>query len=272
MFLRYAFIVLASILAANALAAPATSCPPLGALPGYLDAEPSDDLRAFNTFDFMTPSENDTSAVTGVSGRYCAQSLNIAEGVQPMSDLEIQSNYRSLLDALGATYFVKEENRTVAKVVKDGKETWIDAYSGEHWIETRVVQRTPHVFSLTTPGASDHAAFGHMPGYTVDNPERRNFAQHEFYLRDGEDTASVNIQGKFHFGSYYIAEGAPLASDADILENHRSVIKKLGGEILLAESNRTTGRYPGADGAPVWVEVSSGEHWYELRVVEEKPF
>ena len=101
-------------------------------MPGYLDAEPGDDLRAFNTFDFMTPSENDTSAVTSVSGRYCAQSLYIAEGVQPMSDLEIQSNYRSLLDALGATYFVKVENRTVAKVVKDGKETWIDAYSGEH--------------------------------------------------------------------------------------------------------------------------------------------
>lgn len=250
-----------------------TSCAPLGVLPGYVDSDPADDLRAWNTVEFATPDDAEGAAQSVmVSGRYCAQALFVEDGVEVMSDLEIQSNYRSQLDALGATYFVKENQRTVASASKSGKEYWIDISSGENWIETKVVERSPHVPSLRAPTASDHPAFGAMPGYSVDDPQRKNFDQHEFAVMDGEDAASVNVQGKYYFGSYYLSDESQVASDADIQENYRAAIRKLGGEILYADSTRSTGRYAGVDGAPVWVDVSSGERWYEVRVVEEKPF
>jgi outer membrane protein OmpA-like peptidoglycan-associated protein len=253
-----------------ASAAGPSGCPPLGELPGYAADEAVHRVYDTHEFTVAKPGSDDTEPVT-VAGRFCIVDYNIGDGHDPMSDLEIQSNYRDQIDKLGGEVLWKDDRDTVARISKDGQETWLSVYSQETSIQLAVVEKAAPKFTLTAPGPGDYRLLGHMPGYSGDRPQTRNFDQMEFTVADGDDSHSVNVQGKTIVIDYSASSDATVASDAEIQFNYRQALEKLGAEIVFADSRNTAARLT-SGGQTIWIKVYSQETSIQLSAVEEKPF
>ena len=190
--------VLLLVLAPAAFGAQAaTDCPPVGHLPSYTASE-APEIRAYDTAAFSVTKGDDTTQVQ-VAGARCHQGYMIADGKDPMSDLEIQENYRSQLKALGADILFTDDLDTVARLSpKDpatGAETWIAVASQQTEIDVTVVRKQPFKASLKPPSGADYRLLGHMPGYVASKPEKRNFDKLSFTVQDGDDSHDVEVQG-----------------------------------------------------------------------------
>ena len=93
-------------------AAQALDCPPVGALPGYAA---SDDIRKrdHEAIEFTVDKNGETAPVV-IAGRSCQQNYTPKSGSDPMSDLEIQSNYRAQLAKLGGAVVYADDRNTDA--------------------------------------------------------------------------------------------------------------------------------------------------------------
>jgi outer membrane protein OmpA-like peptidoglycan-associated protein len=261
--------VVAGGLAPHALAAQAKTadCSPVGHLPTY---GPGDqETRAYDSYDFSVGSEDDPKKVT-VAGAKCSQSYTPKSGTDALSDLEIQSNYREQLTKLGAQIVSKDDRDTYAKLVRNGKETWIRVYSQETEIDVTVVDKIPFVDTLIAPSGSDYRLLGHMPGYTADSPTKRNFDKSDFKVQNGDDTSTVTVEGALHNVNYSSGSGAP-ESDLAIQQNYRDALKKLNAQILFTDPNNTAARLDDA-GKTIWIKIYSQETGIELTAIEEKAF
>jgi outer membrane protein OmpA-like peptidoglycan-associated protein len=259
--------VAAGLMAGRARAAQATGCPPVGHLPTYVAGER--ETRAYAKDDFTVGTADDNQTVS-VAGARCTQAYSPKDGTDPLSDLEIQSNYRDQLSRLGAQILFKDDRDTVAKIVKGGKETWIKIYSQETEIDVTVVDKQPLTDTLTRPSGADYPLLGHMPGYTAGEPTRHNFDKADFTVQQGDDTPTVTVEGARYDISYTFDGDAP-ASDLAIQQNYRDALKTLGAQILFADDSDTTARLE-HDGKTVWIKISSQETEVDLTAVEEKPF
>lgn len=263
-----------STLSLFAFATPAfADCPPLGTLPGYVPEHGSPALRAHDKDGFLVGSETD-HAETAVAGRTCRAVYTFPyDGGSPMSDLEIQSNYREQLRGLGATLTYTSSRDTHANLDRNGTKTWFHVYSQEDRIEITVIEAKAHATVLSKPAQGDSPLLGRMPGYALrEAPETRNFDEAGFRVVDADGNDSeVVVQGARHTAAYVPVDGARLASDLDIHETYRAAIRARGGEILQAEARDTTARMPGQAGV-AWVKVYSQEDLIEVTVIEEKPF
>ncbi len=272
--LRCLILCLLAMLGGAASAAPATSCPPLGTLPGFEANSAGAEVRDYDAVAFRVqkPGSEETDEVE-VRGQRCFLSYYPAEGSSGMSDLEIQSNFRAQLAQLGAQVTARDERNTWAHLARDGAETWVHVYSQETAIELQVVRKTAHRQVLTPPSGKDYRLLGHMPGFSADGEVReRNFDEAEFTVQDGDSTRVVKVQGKLHEVNYSPQEGAPLrSSDLDIQQNYRNALAAIGGEVLFADARNTTARLLDR-GTTVWVKVYSQETGIQLIAVEEKPF
>ena len=245
----------------------AADCPPLGALPAYKAGEITRRDHASMAFRVAKGDEYEDIEVAGKS---CAQSYEVKEGANVMSDLEIQSNYRQQLQKLGAQIVFKDDRNTTAKFVKGAQETWIKVYSQENEIEVGVIEKTPFKATLTAPGPNDYRLLGHMPNYMAAKPEKRNFDKAAFKVQEGDDWREVEAQGAKFSVNY---EGKPnsLASDLDIQENYRAALKALSAQLLFSDDRNTVARLEDK-GQTIWVKVYSQENEIEVVAIEEKAF
>ena len=249
----------------------ALDCPPVGALPGYVA---SDDIRKrdHESIEFIVDKSGEASPVV-ITGRSCQQSYKPKSGSAPMSDLEIQSNYRAQLAKLGAAVVYADDRNTSARIVKGNQETWVKIYSQETSIEITVAEKTPFKATLLPPSGSDYRLLGHMPNYQASSPEKRNFDKAGFLVKDAEGSShEVEVQGARYSVVYKLAENTKPNSDVDIQENYCAALAALGAQILFADERNTVARLNDAAGQPVWVKVYSQEAKVELTAIEEKAF
>jgi outer membrane protein OmpA-like peptidoglycan-associated protein len=263
-------LAIAAAFAATVLAAPVsaaqTDCPPLGHMPGYTDG--GVELRDFDHYDFKIDKGDDTTLVT-VAGRTCSADYNVGEGKEPLSDLEIQTNYRAQLQQLGATILHKDDNTVVAKLAKDGKETWLYVYSQSTSIEIHVVEKGSFRQTLTTPGKNDYHLLGHMPNYYGGPPEHKNFDKFSFKVQNGDDSKTVDVTGATYHVDYDVKSGAQTASDDEIQANYRAALKALNAQTLYTSGNETTARLE-VNGQSIWIYVYSQQNSISIDAVEEK--
>ena len=163
--------VLSLCLAALPVAAQPTACAPLGELPSYRLQE---DLRMrdHEMHAFPVTGSDSESTLVDLAGRYCQAKYVPKDDDAPMSDVEIQENYRSQMRALGAEIVHGERHQTTGKLVRDGATTWMHAWSQETLIEVTVQQPREAAYVLAAPAASDHRLRGAMPG-TAEEVEKR---------------------------------------------------------------------------------------------------
>lgn len=269
--MRRSIGALVLFLATAAAHAAQTTCPPLGELPAYQLREDGLRLRNHDMHRFPVADPDIGVAWKEVAGRYCQAIYVPKDDDAPMSDLEIQENYRAQMRALGATVLNTDQNSSSARFDKDGVKTWFHTWSQENLIEVTVVREQSAAQVLTAPGASDYRLFGHMPGYVADKPERRNFDEATLRVRDGDDEREVTVQGARFSVAYRADERTPATADADIHANYQAAVKKLGGEVLYTDPNWTSARFVD-NGQVVWLKLYSQETLIELTVIEEKPF
>ncbi|HXR71261.1 MAG TPA: OmpA family protein [Acetobacteraceae bacterium] len=266
--------VLLLVLAPAAFGAQAaTDCPPVGHLPSYTASE-APEIRAYDTAAFSVTKGDDTTQVQ-VAGARCHQGYMIADGKDPMSDLEIQENYRSQLKALGADILFTDDLDTVARLSpKDpatGAETWIAVASQQTEIDVTVVRKQPFKASLKPPSGADYRLLGHMPGYVASKPEKRNFDKLSFTVQDGDDSHDVEVQGARYSVNYMIADNTTPASNLDIQENYRAALRALGAQILFTDDGDTVARLDD-NGKAVWMHVNSQQTEIAVETIEEKAF
>lgn len=133
-------------------AAPAADCPPLGRLPTYVG---SDEIqrRSYDGAEFNVQTKDDDWQTVKAAGRLCRQSYTPQEGKEPLSDLEIQSNYRAQLRQLGAQILYADNRNTTARLENKGQQTWFKIYSQETEIEVVVLEEKPFQASIQAPSA-----------------------------------------------------------------------------------------------------------------------
>jgi outer membrane protein OmpA-like peptidoglycan-associated protein len=254
-------------MAPRAFAAPVTGCAPAGHLSAYDAGERT--TRAYDKAEFQVGTEDDNKPVV-VAGATCTQNYMIKDGVDPLSDVEIQSNYRDQLSKLGAQVVYKDDSDTIAKLVKDGHETWIKVYSEGTEINVTVVDKRPLVDTLTAPSGFDYRLIGHMPGYTADTPTKRNFDKADFTVQKGDDTNDVSVEGALYDVNYMVDGDTP-ESDLAIQQNYRDALAKLGAQILYTDDSTTTARLE-RDGRTIWLKIASQQTEVEVTAIDEKPF
>ncbi len=260
-------IVVTGSVAPTALAAQtSTDCAPVGHLPTYAPGDRQ--TRAYDKYDF-TVGTADESKTTTVAGAKCWQDYTPKSGTDALSDLEIQSNYRDQLAKLGAQIVFKDDRNTDAKLVRNGKETWIRIYSQETEIDVTVIDKASLVDTLTAPSGPDYRLLGHMPGYTADAPTKRNFDKSDFKVQQGDDTSTVTVEGALYNVNY--SPGGSPASDLAIQQNYRDALKALNAQLLFTDDNNTTARVDDA-GKTIWIKLYSQETSIELTAIEEKAF
>jgi outer membrane protein OmpA-like peptidoglycan-associated protein len=251
--------------------AQALDCPPVGALPGYAAG---DDIRKrdYEAIEFTVDKNGETAPVV-IAGRSCQQNYTPKSGSDPMSDLEIQSNYRAQLAKLGAAVVYTDDRNTDARIVKGNQETWVKIYSQETKIEVAVVDKTPFKTTLLPPSGSDYRLLGHMPNYQASPPEKRNFDKTGFLVKDADGSSrDVEVQGARFSVVYNLAQNTKPNSDLDIQENYRAVLASFGAQILFADDRNTVARLNDAAGQLIWVRIYSQETKIELTAIEEKAF
>ena len=90
-----------------------------------------------------------------ISGKVLRIAYTPKGGMQPNSDIEIQSNYRQRLQELGAQFFsTTDDRRTTARLEDQGTTLWITLYSQETEIDLTVVEEKP-IQSVDGPAKAD---------------------------------------------------------------------------------------------------------------------
>jgi outer membrane protein OmpA-like peptidoglycan-associated protein len=246
----------------------ATDCPPAGHLPGYASGDKT--IRDYEEHEFKRKKGDDLESVK-VAGHMCQQTYMVS-GDQPMSDLEIQTNYRQQLKQSGAEIIGSDDSDTWAVVSKGDQETWVQIYSQSNEIDVTVIEKSALKQSLLAPSGSDYPLIGHLPGYAAGTPEKRNFDKADFTVSDGEDSShSVTVEGATYSVVYTPQDGVVPKSDLEIQGNYRNAILAAGGEILSQGDGETTARLLNKDQV-VWISIHSQTSEIDIKALEEKPF
>ena len=265
------FIGLSALPSARAVG---MDCAPVGSLPNYVAANPPTQY-AFKSYDFKVSQKDGSDKTVSVAGHYCEQTYDVKKGVDPMSDLEVHSNYREQFEQLGAKIMFTGDLETVAELTKDGKETWMYVttnYGGAE-VSVVVVNKEPMKQTLLPPSGKDYRLLGHMPGFIAGTPDKKHFDQREFRVHSADGDNSVNVQGRSFDLVYTRKEGVPAPSDLEILGNYRNALNKLGATITYADETNIVAHYDDKD-QPIWMEIDSnqGDHSITISVIEEEAF
>lgn len=119
-------------------------------MPGYGIADCNN--KDFDVFNFETGKRDKTV----VEGRCTRLTYKSEDRSKEASALAVVRNYENAIKSLGGSVLFVANNRLVnGKIVKDGKEFWVQAEKGNGLIWLTVVEKTAMVQSITTatPGA-----------------------------------------------------------------------------------------------------------------------
>jgi outer membrane protein OmpA-like peptidoglycan-associated protein len=260
------------LLPATAFAAPQKACPPLGSLPDFVASESV--LRAFDEMEFPRKGAAGAEPETFVAtGRTCVTSYALKEGKDAPSNLEIQMNYTHQLQAMGAEIVSSGGRDTYAHLVKAGIESWMRVYSSETTIETTVLDAVPAKLTLLPPSGSDYRLVGHLPNFVAGKPATKNFDSIDFMVTGGEETKTVQAQGRTVIVGYTLADGKPVPSNPEIRFNYREALRAQGAEILHDAGRDLVARLlDPKSGQVIWIGVYCSESSVQVSALEEKPF
>ncbi|MEO8804049.1 MAG: OmpA family protein [Rudaea sp.] len=249
-------------------------CAPLGSLPNYT-AEGVPQQYAYESHDFVGKDKDGGHPTITIAGHYCEQKYDVNKGTESMSDLEVMSNYEDQLDKLGAKVTTSDEAEANAVLLKDGKETWMEVTSHGNigMVDIVVVNKQTLVPTLLPPSGKDYRLLGHMPDYAAGTPDKSHFDQHAFRVHSDDGDNDVNVQGVRFDLTYALKDGAPEASDVDILGNYRSALEKLGATILYTDPSSMVARYDD-HGQAIWMQIDADNNnsGIIIHVIEEKAF
>jgi len=117
-------------------------------------------------------------------------------------------------------------------------------------------------------GSQDHPLLSRIPNYYISDQANKDF---DSYTSPYIDKDNV-WEGKLTKTNYSAKEGTKEFSFLQIVRNYENAIKKLGGKILLAETNRLNAKIEKNEGITyVSVEAFNDGRNYTLIIVENKP-
>jgi len=117
-------------------------------------------------------------------------------------------------------------------------------------------------------GSQDHPLLSRIPNYYISDQANKDF---DSYTSPYIDKDNV-WEGKLTKTNYSAKEGTKEFSFLQIVRNYENAIKKLGGKILLSETNRLNAKIEKNEGITyVSVEAFNDGRNYTLIIVENKP-
>ena len=122
----------------------------LGHMPNYGAGDP--EHKNYDKLAFTVQNGDDTSEVTVMGEKYIV-SYALRDGAQPASELDIQENYRTALQALRAEILFTDGNHTTARMIADGRVAWISVFGAENEIDVAVLEEKPFQLSIQAPRA-----------------------------------------------------------------------------------------------------------------------
>ena len=259
--------VAAGFLAPSAWAA--ADCPPVGHLPTYAASE-EPEIMSYDAAPFPVKKGDDSEDVS-LAGRACRQTYLPKEGSDPLSTLEIHLNFREQFKKLGAEILFADDGTTAAKLVKDGKESWIEVAGQSSEIDVTVVDKMPFKPSILPPAGNDYRLVGHMPGYVAEKPETKNFDELTFTVQDGDDTNDVTVQGAKTIVVYTHDASPHHTSNFEIQQNYRTALLAAGAALLFTDDGHTVAKIE-QNGQEIWLHVASQPNEIDVAVIEEKAF
>jgi len=116
-------------------------------------------------------------------------------------------------------------------------------------------------------GSKDHPLFNRMPGYHIQRYEEKEFDTHAF--RDAKN--EINVEGHLYTIRYALNSGAKKPSRIQVLRNYENAVTKIGGTVLISDSDGSSYMKMLKDGKEIWVHVDAyiTDEWM-LYVVEKK--
>ncbi len=249
---------------ASAQTAPPKGCPFIGAMPNYDPNGPTQwenwGSRVFHV------NEGGKEKEIEVEGAVCQQGYDEKEGKTDGSALEITMNYKQAMQKQGAEIKWDRKDLMVAHLKKDGMEYWISVgATRDDSYGATVLAVAPLKRSLTAPTGNDYRLLGHMPGFTSQTPEKKNFDEYNFPVEGGE----VAIHGAYFAVDYQEPSSQPERPVVmhEIIANYRAALNDLHAEILRDNPENLTARFD-ESGKLIYVFVNASR----VVAVEEKPF
>jgi len=116
-------------------------------------------------------------------------------------------------------------------------------------------------------GTKDHPLFTRMPGFYIASEEAKDFDGHEFMLNsDKKET----VEGKLTHILYSLKEGAKEPSRLEILRQYEGAFKKIGGTVMVHDSDGSSYMKLVQGGREIWVHVDAYiTSQYNLSIVEK---
>jgi hypothetical protein len=114
-------------------------------------------------------------------------------------------------------------------------------------------------------GGNDHPSFPRLPNFNLAAQETQDLGRHTFADSKGEQRA---VEGRKFWMRYEIAQGSLFPGVAEISRRHADIAKDAGGSIY-EFTDRTLFLNFMKEGQEIWTEVSVGEDFYTLTIVEK---
>lgn len=108
--------------------------------------------RNFDKLGFIVPKGDGTQEVEVMGAKYTV-SYSSNAGVQPQSELAIQTNYREALKTLGAQILYTNDDHTTARLDDKGQPIWVAVVTGGGTIDVRVIEEKSFAATIQPPTA-----------------------------------------------------------------------------------------------------------------------
>jgi outer membrane protein OmpA-like peptidoglycan-associated protein len=116
-------------------------------------------------------------------------------------------------------------------------------------------------------GGKDHPLFNRLPGTWICQYQDLEFDAHAF--RD-EKNREINVEGHHYSFRYCYNEGIKKMSALQILRNYENAVKKIGGTVLVSNSDDSSYMRIVKDGKEIWIQVTSNIGEPILHIVEKE--
>jgi outer membrane protein OmpA-like peptidoglycan-associated protein len=117
-------------------------------------------------------------------------------------------------------------------------------------------------------GSKDHTLLNRMPGFYINRYEDKEFDSHTFL--DGKKQ-EIKVEGHLTNILYSIQSGVKEPSRLQILRNYENAVKKIGGTVLLSDSDGSSFIKLEKDGKEIWIHVDAYiTSQYSLYILEKE--
>ena len=111
-------------------------------------------------------------------------------------------------------------------------------------------------------GSKDHPLFNRISGFIITDYSYEEFGSEEFY---DENDNSIIVEGE---KTYIYYESKELVAPLKIIRNYANAARDIGGKAVEYTGNQVFINIK-KDGKAIWAEVSAGDYYYSLTIVEK---